>query len=84
MESNKDRGASCECISYANSKYFRPLAVKIFKICDLNIFKLRLKTICSVEQKLTIQANDEVFQATKEKVKSVDRNREKQRETEKH
>jgi hypothetical protein len=39
---------------------------------SLKIFKLRLKTICSVEQKLTIQANDEVFQATKEKVKSVD------------
>jgi hypothetical protein len=28
-----------------------------------------LKTLGSIEQKLTVQANDDVFQATKDKVK---------------
>jgi len=36
--------------------------------CFLNA---RLGTVGTVEQKLTVQANDEVFQATKEKVNSV-------------
>lgn len=50
------------------SKIF--LNLKLLLLFNLKF--VRLKTMGSIEQKLTVQAiNDEVFQATKEKVASV-------------
>lgn len=62
-ESNKDISAALECIHYTNNKFGYSNILKIF-----SNLTFRLKTIGTVEHKLTVQANEELFQATKEKV----------------